>query len=66
MSKDNFNDRAAKGQALNLAVLVAIKEGKVDNDRFIIKQVGRFLSLSNRIQNTEVEDIIKLAEELDV
>lgn len=55
-----YEDKVRKGQALNLAVAVAVSEGKQLDNKFIIQQVARFLKLSTTIQNSSAEDIIRL------
>jgi len=56
----DYNERAAKGQALNLAMSVAIAEGKQNDLRFILQQVARFLELSNTIQKTSAHELHKI------
>jgi hypothetical protein len=62
MATDLYEDKVRKGQALNLAVAVAVAEGKQLEDKFIIQQTARFLKLSTVIQNNSIEEIIKLVE----
>ena len=47
---DDYNSRAAKGQAFNLAVALAIKEGKAYDTVFIYAQYLRFFELGQLIQ----------------
>lgn len=49
--KNDYNDRAAKGQALNLAMQVAIAEGKVGDDNYILSLVPRMLALGEAVQS---------------
>lgn len=52
---NDYNQRAARGQALTLATQFAISVGKGDDDTFILSQVGRFLNLSETVQ--EAKDV---------
>lgn len=54
-SNNDYNQRAARGQALTLATQFAIAAGKGDDDSFILSQVGRFLNLSETVQ--EAKDV---------
>lgn len=47
----DYNDRAAKGQALNLAMQVAIAEGQAHDDEYILSLVPRMLKLGEEVQN---------------
>jgi hypothetical protein len=49
--KNDYNERAAKGQALNLAFQVAIANGKVDDDAYILSLIPRMLKLGEAVQN---------------
>lgn len=49
--KTDYNERAAKGQALNLAMTVAISEGKATDDSYILSLVPRMLALGEAVQN---------------
>ena len=49
----DFNTRAARGQALNLAVSVAVASGKHMDDKFIMGQIDRFLKLGEAVQAGE-------------
>lgn len=54
--KTDYNDRAAKGQALNLAMTVAIAQGKFDDDAYILSLVPRMIKLGEAVQNgTNIE-----------
>lgn len=55
---DNFSQRAARGQALNLAVALAVSKGKGDDDAFILSQVDRFLALGEKVQKGDSSDDI--------
>ena len=52
-SNPDFNTRAARGQALNLAVSVAIADGKHADDSYILGQVARFIVLGAQVQAGE-------------
>ena len=55
-AKTDYNDRAAKGQALNLAMTVAIAQGKFDDDAYILSLVPRMIKLGEAVQNgTNIE-----------
>lgn len=47
----DYNDRAAKGQALNLAMQVAISEGKAHDDNYILSLIPRMIKLGEGVQN---------------
>lgn len=47
----DYNDRAAKGQALNLAMKVAISEGKAHDDSYILSLIPRMMKLGEGVQN---------------
>jgi hypothetical protein len=57
---DDYSRRAAKGQALNLAVLTAVNQGRGNDNKFIIEQVYRFLILGEAIQKSSHDDIQKV------
>ena len=57
----DFNTRAARGQALNLAVSVAVAEGKHADDKFILSQVARFLKLGSLVQEGPASEATKEA-----
>lgn len=52
-SKGDYNDRAAKGQALNLALQVAMAEGKHHDDDYILSLIPRMLKLGEAVQGGE-------------
>ena len=55
-AKNDYNTRAAKGQALNLAMNVAIAQGKFDDDAYILSLVPRMVKLGEAVQNdTNIE-----------
>jgi len=51
---NDFNTRAARGQALNLAVAVAIADKKHHDDNFIKLQVARFLRMGQMVQDDDM------------
>lgn len=46
----DFNTRAARGQALNLAMQLAIAQGKSDDDDYILSLIPRMLKLGAAAQ----------------
>ena len=56
IKKDDYSTRAAKGQALNLAVSIAIAEKKHMDDNYILAQVDRFLELGEKVQIGNMEE----------
>jgi len=52
-----YNMRAAKGQALNLAVNDAIAVGKTDNTIYIFTKYLHYYALSNLIQEATIEEM---------
>ena len=56
VAKTDYNDRAAKGQALNLAMTVSIAQGKFDDDAYIMSLIPRMIKLGEAVQNgTNIE-----------
>lgn len=53
----DFNQRASKGQAYNLAVATAIAEGKQHNNEYIVKQYLRHLQFANILQKATPEQL---------
>jgi len=51
VAKTDYNERAAKGQALNLAVTFAIAEGKQNDDDYILSLIPRMIKLGESVQN---------------
>lgn len=51
--KNDYNDRAAKGQALNLAMQVAIAEGRASDDNYILSLIPRMIKLGEAVQSGE-------------
>ena len=54
---DDFNMRAAKGQAMNLAVQQAITEGKADDTRHIYSLYVKYYELGQLLQSASLDDI---------
>jgi hypothetical protein len=52
---NDYNERAAKGQALNLAMTVAIAQGKFDDDAYILSLIPRMLKLGEAAQNDGIQ-----------
>lgn len=52
---NDYNERAAKGQALNLAFQVAIAQGRVDDDAYILSLLPRMLKLGEAAQNASTQ-----------
>jgi len=66
---DNFSQRAAKGQAYNLAVQTAIAEGKQHDNEYITKQFLRHLQFASLLQKANPEqlsDLLKNPKMLDL
>lgn len=59
MSNVDYNTRAARGQALNLAVQEAISLGKTEDTRYILKRFVHYLNLSSLVQDISLEDLKK-------
>ena len=54
---DSYSQRAAKGQAFNLAVLTAIADGKQHDNEFIVKQFLRHLQFGSLLQKANPEQL---------
>jgi len=63
MSTTDYNTRAARGQALNLAVQEAISIQKTDDMRYILKRFVHYLNLSSLVQDISLEDLKKEIED---
>lgn len=57
---DDYSQRAAKGQAYNLAVSTAIAEGKQHDNEYITKQFLRHLQFASLLQKATPEQLITL------
>lgn len=53
----DFNQRAAKGQAINLAISTAIAENKQHDNKYIIEQYLRYLQFANMVQKATPEQL---------
>ncbi len=60
---DNYSERAARGQALNLAVQEAIHQGLTNDRRFILTRYLDYYALSNLLQEVSIEEIKKTLED---
>lgn len=62
-SMDSRQESVSKGQAMNLALEIAVKEGRTSNskedNKFIIEQFVRMFKLIQYVQTNTLEDIIK-------
>lgn len=74
MSNQDFSQRAARGQAYNLAVQTAIADGKGHDNEYIVKQFLRHLQFAALVQKATPEqlaqavnnpEVIRLIKELD-
>ena len=54
-SGNDYNERAARGQALNLAMTVAIAEGRGADDAYILSLLPRMLNLGEQAQNASTQ-----------
>lgn len=57
MAEDNYNLRAAKGQAYNLAVHQAIANGTANDTIYIYTQYIRFYELGQLIQGASIDEL---------
>jgi hypothetical protein len=57
---DDYSQRAAKGQAYNLAVLTALADGKGHDNVYITKQFLRHLQFAAILQKASTEQIASL------
>jgi hypothetical protein len=62
MANDDYSQRASKGQALNLAVAVAIADGKQDDMQFIVKQYYKYYKFAALLQSASVQDVVDVIE----
>jgi len=60
--KDAFSERAAKGQAYNLAVLTAIADCKQHDNKYILKQYFRHREMAALIQETDETTLVQAVE----
>jgi hypothetical protein len=57
MSNLDYNQRAARGQALNLAVSRSIADGKADDKEYIKAMFLFYLDLSNEVQELDLSTV---------
>lgn len=71
---DDFSQRAARGQAYNLAIQTAISDGKQHDNEYIVAQFLRHLAFAQLVQTAQPEQLnqivknpklVKLIKELD-
>ena len=62
MSAD-YNSRAAKGQAYNLAVWDAISSGEADNPKYIYKRFLYYFSLGDALQGSDFDLIQEVVDD---
>lgn len=55
----NYSERAAKGQAYNLAVLTSIADGKHTDPKHVAKEFIRHYEIANKLQSMTIEEIKK-------
>lgn len=56
MSANYSNERAAKGQAINLAVHDAIAIGRHEDITYIVGRYLHYYELADKLQNMSIED----------
>jgi len=56
---DGFSERAAKGQAYNLAILTAIADGKQHDNKYILQQYFRHKEFANMLQLADDKTVIQ-------
>lgn len=57
MMSNDFNQRAAKGQAINIAFSIAVAEGKQNDNKFIIEQYLRVLQFAALLQKATPDQL---------
>ncbi len=57
---DDYSQRAARGQAYNLAVATAVAEGKAHDNEFITRQYLRHLQFASILQKASTEQVAAL------
>lgn len=60
---DDYNLRAAKGQAFNLACHQAVADGKAENVKHIYSLYVKYYELGQLIQGASLDDIKKVIQE---
>lgn len=58
MSKDSYNERAARGQAYNLAVHDAVQTGKADDQYYVAARFIYYYELGVFFQDTDIEQLL--------
>jgi len=59
---DDYSQRAAKGQAYNLAVATAIADGKQHDNEFIVKQFLRHMQFAALVQKAKPDELAAIIE----
>jgi len=54
---DDYSQRAAKGQAYNLAISTAIADGKQHDNRYIVKQYLRHIKFASMLQKANPDQL---------
>lgn len=62
--KPDYNTRAAKGQAYNLAILTAIADGKHHDKKYVIEMFLKHLNFAQALQEASEEDLQKFIKEV--
>jgi len=57
---DDYSQRAAKGQAYNLAILTAIADGRQHDNEYIVKQFLRHMQFAALVQKANPEQLAEL------
>ena len=60
---DDYNIRAAKGQAYNLAIAQAINEGKTEDTKYIYSLFIKYYELGQLIQKASLDEIKQVISE---
>jgi hypothetical protein len=55
---DDYSQRAAKGQAINLAIQTAIADGKHHDNEYITRQFLRYLQFASVLQKANFEQLV--------
>jgi RNA binding exosome subunit len=54
---DDYSQRAARGQAYNLAIQTSIADGKHGDRGYVLKQYLKHLSMAEALQKASIEQI---------
>lgn len=57
MATDDYNVRAAKGQAMNLAVMEAIHDGKLKSPKYIYSLYLKYYELGQFFQTATIAEV---------